>query len=98
MVAEHGPSSMAMNNFIDKINDLEAIINPQDPVPSKVLDLFNMINNGFQAFHRQVLDINTNTNTDDANQEIINLDQATQQINANLQTLAVQVAHHQAAQ
>ena len=57
-----------------------------------------MINGGFQVFHRQVTDISSKINIDDANQKIAHLDQATQQINANLQTLAVQVAHHQAAQ
>ena len=93
MVAEHGFSSMAMNTFADGINELEQVINAQDPAASNNRDLFRMINTGFQVFHRQVSDINDKIGSDDINTQIANLDQATHQINANLQALAGQVAH-----
>ena len=97
MVAEHGSGSMAMNNFIDNINDLETIINPQDQVPSNILDLFKMINVGFQVFHKQAMDINNKVDSSDIPHHINNLDLVTQQINTTLHTLANQVAQHQAA-
>ena len=98
MVAEHGFDSMAMNNFIDKINDLEAAITPQDPVPANIVDLFRMINVGFQVFHKQAMDINNKVDANDIPQKINTLDLVTQQINTNLHTLANQVAQRQAVQ
>ena len=98
MVAEHRYETMAMNNFIDNINDLGASINTQDPVPLKLLDLFKMINTGFQVFHKQVTDINDKMTVDDAQQNISNLDLLTQHINTHLHSLANQVAQHQAVQ
>ena len=97
MVAEHGSSSMAMNNFIDAINDLESSINPQDLIPMKIVDLMKMINTGFVTFHRQVTDISDYVKTGDLHQKISNLDSLTQQINTNLHSLAGQVQQQQAS-
>ena len=96
MVAEHGFDHMAMNNFIGKINELETAINPQDMVTSKVLELFKMINVGFQVFHKQAMGLNSKLDSIDIPQKINNLDVATQHINTNLHTLANQVAQQQA--
>ena len=77
MVAEHGSDAMAMNAFMDTIDELETVINVQDPVASKIRSLFKIINNGFQGFHKQVADINAKLDSDDIKHNIINLDQAT---------------------
>ena len=98
MVAEHGSDAMTMNTFMDTVKDLETAINAQDPVASRICELFKMINNGFQLCHKHVTDIYAKLDADDIKQHIINLDQATQQINGNLQALGHQVAQHQAAQ
>ena len=75
MVAEHGFDSMAMNTFADTINELEQVINAQDPISSTILDLFRSINTGFQVFHRQVSDINSKIGSEDIGHKIANLDQ-----------------------
>ena len=94
MVAEHRSSStMTMNNFMDGINDLEANINPQDPVASRLVDLMKTINLGFATFHQQVSDISIKIGDEDIKTKVANLDHATHQISVNLQTLAGQVAH-----
>ena len=97
MVAEHRYETMAMNTFMDAINEFETMINVQDPTSSKIRDVFKMINAGFQVFHKQVTDINDKLNASDVPHKINDLYQVTQQINANLHTLANQVAQHQAA-
>ena len=98
MVAEHGSSStMAMNNFIASINDLESAINPQDAVPQKIVELFKFINAGFEVFHRQVTDISDRVGADDIKTKIGSLDVVTQQINTNLHSLANQLQQHQSA-
>ena len=97
MVAEPRYDHMAMNNFIDRISDLEACINPQDQVPVKVTELFKMINTGFQVFHKQVTDIADKIKSDDLQQQISNLDSVTQQINVNLHSLANQVQQSQSS-
>ena len=85
---------MAMSSFATDINDLRIAINPQDPVPAKIVELFETINNGFQAFHRQVTDISDRIGAEDIKQKISQLDTVTQQINTNLHSLANQVQQH----
>ena len=97
MVAEHRFETMAMNTFMDAINEFETMINLQDPTSSKIRDLFKMINTGFQVFHKQVTDISDKMNAGDFPNKINDLEQVTLQINVNLHTLANQVAQHQAA-
>ena len=98
MVAEHRSETMAMNTFMDAINEFETLINVHDPTASKIRGRFKMINSGFQVFHKQVTDINSKLGSDDIQQNINNLEQATQHINSNLHAVGVQVAQHQAAQ
>ena len=98
MVAEHRYETMAMNTFLDSINELETTINVQDPASATICDLFKLINSGFQVIHKQVSDINDKLTVDDAQHNISNLDQVTQHINTNLHTPATQVAQHQAVQ
>ena len=42
---------MAMNTFVDSVNEFETMINMQDPTSMKICELFKMINVGFQVFH-----------------------------------------------
>ena len=97
MVAERGSGSMAMNSFADTINEMEQLINPQDPLSLKIRDLFQMMNSGFVVFHKQVSDINSQLSTSDSQQKISNLDLLTQQVNTSLHSLANQVAQNQYA-
>ena len=92
MVAEHRYDTMAMNTFAESIGEFETMINMQDPTSVRICDLFKMINVGFQVVHKQVSDISSKVTADDAHQKIGNLDLITQQINANLHSLATQVA------
>ena len=81
------------------LKDFEQSIIRQDKVSVLIHKMMETIHEGFNTFHKQVVEMNTNIGPDDINSKVIALDSAARQIDIHFQQLASQVAqglgHHQ---